>query len=127
MRSYSYGLFYNRCALGGGVVSSEITVTVPVEQLTTHQIAELFMGLDSGQQADFFRSCGEIQHGWSEAAREKRKKGLGGFYVDGMQWLEIEKELEPERYDPHNGYDFVLQMTSFFWKHVFDYAYRSKS
>lgn len=107
-------------------MNEPLTVTATLDGLTTQQLAELFMGLDSGEQADFFRACGKIEHEWGEAAKAKRKAGKGGFYVPGMQWLEIEKELEPERYDPHNGYDFVLQMTSFFWKHVFDYTHRTR-
>ena len=105
---------------------TQLTMTVDIEGLTPFQIAELFMNLDSGKQADFFRACGEIQYGWGEAAKEARKSGKGGFYVPGMQWLEVEKELAPERYNPHNGYEFVMDMTSFFWRRVFDYAYSSR-
>lgn len=90
----------------------EIESTTKQEvEITPDFVAELFMNMDSQQQAEFFQHCHRIQREW----REQRKPGE--FSRPEMQWYFVCDALKESKHDEDSGWDFVLGLAAPFYIH----------
>ena len=87
------------------------TQTTTLYELSTRQLAEAFMNLDSDQQAEFFAHCAVVQREWVDESKP------GDFCMPGMQWFYVRDRLKKSKYDPDSGWDFVLELAAPFYIH----------
>ena len=87
------------------------SVTKQEVEITPDFVAELFMNMDSGQQAEFFTRCHAIQREWRDQAKP------GQFCMPEMQWFDVRRALKPNRYDEANGWDFIMDLAAPFYVH----------
>jgi len=90
------------------------TTTSLLYELSPEQIAQAFMSMDSGDQAEFFVECARVQSLW---VKEAKAKNPAGFCEPAMQWFDVRRELKDREYEEHSGWDFVMDLAAPFYNH----------
>lgn len=91
-------------------IQIERTVTETIE-LTPQKVAELFMNMDSDQQAEFFTHCKAVARQWRKEAKP------GEYCLPEMQWYYMRDRLKETRYDEDSGWEFILDLAAPFYNY----------